>query len=115
VSSEGEPSVSEPSVAEASANTTSSVVLVSFGILGGIYLLFTVAWLITALRNPTQFQDPLGNAMFILGLWMAVAAPALWFGGVLVLVARSHPWRRILWIALGAAAFVPWPYLSWAR
>jgi hypothetical protein len=115
VSSEGELSVGEPSVAEAPADTTSPVVLVSFGILGGIYLLFTVAWLITALRNPTQIQDPLGNAMFILGLWMAVAAPALWFGGVLVLVARSHPWRRILWIALGAAVFVPWPYLSWAR
>jgi hypothetical protein len=115
VSSEGEPSVGEQSVAQAPANTTSPAVLVSFGILGGIYLLFTVAWLITALRNPTQFQDPLGNAMFVIGLWMAVAAPALWFGGVLVLVTGSHPWRRILCIALGAALFIPWPYLSWAR
>jgi hypothetical protein len=92
----------------------SSVALVGFGIFGGVYLLYSVAWLITALRNPTQIADPLGNAMFVLGLWLSVAAPALWFSAVLYLGKSSSVAKRMLFLLLGALVFIPWPYLSWA-
>lgn len=92
----------------------SSAALVGFGIFGGIYLLFSVAWLITALRNPTQIQDALGNAMFVFGLWLSVAAPAIWFGAVLYLGKEATVLRKMLFLVLGAVVLIPWPYLTWA-
>jgi hypothetical protein len=84
------------------------------GVLGGFYLLFSAAWIVTALRNPVQISDPLGSFMFITGLWMAAFAPAALFSATLVLGRhRSFLWRFAI-LALGAAAVIPWPYFSWA-
>lgn len=96
-----------------SASVGSSVALVATGVFAGIYLLFTVAWLITALRNPVQIADPLGNAMFVFGLWLAVAAgPAVF---VASLMAGSHRlWLRFVCLAVGAVVLIPWPYFTWA-
>lgn len=92
----------------------SSIALIGFGIFGGVYLLFSVAWLITALRNPTEILDPLGNAMFQLGLWLAVASPAIWFGAVLYLGRNSKVATKLLFLLVGVAVLIPWPYVSWA-
>ena len=73
-----------------------------------------MAWLIVALRNPVQIADPLGNAMFILGLWSAVAAGPLWCGGVIVLARRSSLVRRSVLFVVGILVLIPWPYLGWA-
>lgn len=84
------------------------------GVLGGFYLLFTAAWIVTALRNPVQIADPLGSFMFILGLWLAAFAPAAWFAATLVFgCRRSFLWRFAI-LALGAILVIPWPYFSWA-
>ena len=92
----------------------SSAALIGFGIFAGIYLLFSVAWLITALRNPTQIADALGNAMFQFGLWLSVAAPAIWLGAVLYLGKDKKVSTRLLYLLLGVAILIPWPYVSWA-
>lgn len=92
----------------------SSAALIGFGIFGGIYLLFSVAWLITALRNPTQIADPLGNGMFQFGLWLSVAAPAIWFGAVLYLGKDKKVATRLLFLLLGVVVLIPWPYVAWA-
>lgn len=83
---------------------------VLMGILGGIYLLFSAAWIVTALGDPVQIADPLGSFMFILGLWLAAAAPAAWFAAMLVFGRhRSFLWRFSM-LALGAILVIPWPY-----
>ncbi|MEY2699173.1 MAG: hypothetical protein RL720_1129 [Actinomycetota bacterium] len=92
----------------------SSAALIGFGIFAGIYLLFSVAWLITALRNPTQIADALGNAMFQFGLWLSVAAPAIWFGAVLYVGKNKKVATRLLFLLLGAVVLIPWPYVAWA-
>lgn len=92
----------------------SSAALIGFGIFAGIYLLYSVAWLITALRNPTQIADALGNAMFQFGLWLSVAAPAIWFGAVLYLGKDKKVSTRLLYLLVGVAILIPWPYVSWA-
>jgi hypothetical protein len=92
----------------------SSAALIGFGIFAGIYLLFSVAWLITALRNPTEIADVLGNAMFQFGLWLAVATPAIWFGAVLYLGKDKKVATRILFLLLGVVVLIPWPYVTWA-
>jgi hypothetical protein len=87
---------------------------VVLGVLGGIYLLFSAAWIVTALRNPVQIADLLGSITFMAGLWMAALAPAAWFAGTLVYGRRrSFLWRFIL-LTVGAILFIPWPYFSWA-
>lgn len=88
--------------------------LLAFGVLAGIYLLYSVAWLITVLRNPTQIADGFANFMFISGLWLAVLFPAAWFGATLWLGRGRSVWLRILFLVIGAAVLIPWPYITWA-
>lgn len=96
-----------------SGSVGDSIALVATGVFAGIYLLFTVAWLITALRNPVQIADPLGNFMFALGLWLAVAAGPATF--VASLIAGSNKlWVRFACLVVGAAVLIPWPYFTWA-
>ena len=47
--------------------------LIGFGVLGGLYLLYTVAWLISA--SVLAVADPASEVMRAL----AIVAPALWF------------------------------------
>jgi hypothetical protein len=112
----GKKSRKTPSVPDSSTATPglSSAALIGFGIFGGVYLLYTVAWLITALRNPTEIADVLGNAMFQFGLWLAVASPAIWFGAVLFLGKEKNVATRVLFLLIGAVILIPWPYISWA-
>ena len=84
---------------------------IALGVLGGIYLLFSAAWIVTALGNPVLIEDPVGSFMFVFGLWLAALAPATWFTAVLAFGRnRSFFWRFAM-LALGAAVVIPWPYL----
>ena len=96
------------------ATAGTNVDLIVTGVFAAVYLLIAVAWLIVALRNPIQIADPLGNAMFILGPWSAVAAGPLWCGGVIVLARRSSLVRRSVLFVVGILVLSPWPYLGWA-
>jgi hypothetical protein len=78
------------------------------------YLLIAIAWLIVALRNPLAIADPVGNAMFIVGLWASVAAGPLVCGGVIVLGRHLSLARRSALFILGIVVLIPWPYLGWA-
>jgi hypothetical protein len=91
-----------------------SVALVSTGVFAGIYLLFAIAWLITALRDPVHFADPLAEVMFIGGLWAAVLASPAVFIGVLSFTGSRPKAIRFLLLLVGALALVPWPYFTWA-
>ncbi|WP_394552454.1 hypothetical protein ACDF64_16580 [Agromyces sp. MMS24-JH15] len=86
-----------------------SVELVVLGVLGGVYLLYTLGWLLTAVRSDASGMGVLGDVMYRLGLWLAVAAPALWFG--LVSAVARRPRVRLAWLAAGAIALVPLPFI----
>lgn len=90
---------------------TSSLALVSLGIFGGIYLLYTVGWFIGVGRIQTPPADGLSEFMFSLGLWLAVAAPAVWFA-VTFWLTRTHPRARIGWLLLGVVLLAPLPFIS---
>jgi hypothetical protein len=108
------PSEAFPEEEEEARGGLSSGQGILMGVLGGFYLLFSAAWIVTALRNPVQISDPLGSFMFVTGLWMAAFAPAAWFSATLVLGRhRSFLWRFAI-LALGAVVVIPWPYFSWA-
>jgi hypothetical protein len=88
--------------------------LVVFGLFAGVYLLFSVAWLIIALNPPVAISDPVGSFMWVGSLWLATLGGVIWFLGTLALGAsRSVAWR-LLMLLVGAVILIPWPYLSLA-
>ncbi|MET0853812.1 MAG: DNA polymerase III subunit gamma/tau [Microterricola sp.] len=100
---EGEPSASDVAAA-------SSAALIVLGVLGGVYLLYTVGWVITAGRVPNGSADIVGGFMFDLGLWLAALAPALWFALSLWLTAVGSRWR-LFWLLLGVLVLLPVPFI----
>lgn len=103
VGAEGEPS-------DADAAAASSAALIVLGVLGGVYLLYTVGWVITAGRVPNGSADIVGGFMFELGLWLAALAPALWFALSLWLTAVGSRWR-LFWLLLGVLVLLPVPFV----
>ena len=96
------------------ATTNANVELIVTAVFAACYLLITVAWLIVALRNPLAIADPVGNAMFTLGLWAAVAAGPLVCGGIVVLAKHLSLLKQSMLFVLGILVLIPWPYLAWA-
>lgn len=92
------------------ATQPGSAELVMLGVLGGVYLLYSIGWLITAIGGAPELADPVAQFMYSLGRWFAVAAPALWFATVLWLAAE-HRRARLLWLMAGAVLLVPVPFL----
>lgn len=88
----------------------SSVLLVVLGVLGGIYLLYTVGWAVTAVRHAGAVAQ---GGMQIAGeveRWMATVASPLWFFAVLYL-SRGHRTARVIWLIAGALILAPWPFI----
>jgi hypothetical protein len=86
----------------------SPLTLVTMGVLGGVYLLYTVGWFIGASRIGVPASDPVAQFMFSLGAWLAVASPVVWFG-VTFWLTVSRPRARILWLLAGAVLLAPLP------
>ncbi|KQZ08654.1 hypothetical protein ASD23_09665 [Agromyces sp. Root1464] len=104
-----ESAVDEPEGADAAAQTGSAE-LVVLGVLGGIYLLYAIGWLITALGEAQIFADPVAQFMYGLGSWFAVIAAPLWFGTVLWLASGNRR-ARLVWLIVGAVLLVPIPFI----
>jgi hypothetical protein len=95
--------------APAERRQTGSAELLILGVLAGVYLLYTVGWLLTAVRTDAPGTSLVADAMYTLGLWLAVLAPALWFGLAYAVVSR--PSRRLLWLVVGAVVLMPLPFV----
>lgn len=89
----------------------STPMLVLVGVIGGIYLLYTVGWIIGGfnLQGSALFLVP--AVMYQAAVWAAVLAPALWFIAVWLLTRRSASWIRVIGFIAGAALLVPWPFV----
>jgi hypothetical protein len=90
---------------------TSSFLLVTYGILAGAYLLYTVGWVLgmghVNQANPDALAQIMSTALQVL----AIAAPALWYGGTLVLTQNRKPIVRLLLLLGGLIATVPLPFI----
>ena len=88
----------------------SSAALVGMGILGGMYLLYTIGWFIGVSRIDRPTSDPVAQFMFSVGTWLAVAAPLAWFGATFWLT-TNHPRARLAWLLAGVILLVPLPFI----
>jgi hypothetical protein len=85
-------------------------VLVSLGILGGIYLLYTVGWFVSWQRFTYVAASPLDEIAFSVQQALSLVAAPLWFIVVLVLTRDRKPTARLVWLLVGALVLVPWPF-----
>jgi len=93
---------------------TPAVLLVSYGILGGIYLIYTIGWVIAIQRlnqATVASSEALTQIMFLVSEVLAVASPAIWFGAAVILTRADKPLKRLLAILIGLVAVLPWPFV----
>ena len=105
-------SVVEPVETTAVAKpATGSFLLVSYGILAGAFLLYTVGWVIGVRQVVFVEVDTLSRILSVVAQVLAVASPAIWFGGSFVLTRGSKPVYRLLLLVAGLVATIPLPFI----
>ncbi|PCE13588.1 hypothetical protein AUC47_07180 [Microbacterium sp. SZ1] len=87
-------------------------VLLALGVVGGIYLLYSVGWVVGGLRLKPLANFFVADAMFLPWFVLAVAAPALWFLAGWVLTRGKATWIRLSVLLLGVVLLVPWPFVT---
>lgn len=121
-----EPPASEDAVLELGSSETfendestpqqlSAGALVLLGLIGGVFLLYTMVWFSWANAKSVENSLVAGGSGSIgailqqIVFWMAPVAPGLWFMSVLVLCRDSKLGKKLLWLLVGAAVLVPLP------
>lgn len=90
----------------------STAMLLVLGVLGGVYLLYTLGWVVGGLRLRPLASLIVADAMYLPWLVLAIAVPALWFLTVCVLTRGKAAWIRVALLLLGVVMFVPWPFVT---
>lgn len=90
----------------------STAMLLTLGIVGGIYLLYSVGWVVGGLRLKPLANLIVADAMYVPWFVLAVAAPVLWFLAVWVLTRAKATWIRVGLLLLGVVLLVPWPFVT---
>lgn len=83
--------------------------LITYGVLGGIYLIYTIGWVLTVAQGAPPRATVFDDIMFRVQQGLAVASPAIWFGAVFLLTRGRKPLVRLLWLLVGLAIVIPWP------
>ncbi|GAA3750028.1 hypothetical protein GCM10022239_26700 [Leifsonia bigeumensis] len=86
-----------------------SVLLIVFGILAGIYLLYAIGWGIHAFSHSVPVAGVFPVIMYQLGEFLAIVSPFLWAGAVWLLL-RKPAWR-LFWLFVGVLVLAPWPFI----
>ena len=90
---------------------TSSLLLIVYGVLAGVYLLYTLGWITSVVRTTLPVYDLLAGIMYQFGQFLAIASPALWLAAAVLLTRNRKPVVRLLWVVLGLVVVAPWPFL----
>lgn len=85
--------------------------LISLGVLGGFSLLYAVGWIIGGLRLQGTAEFLVAPLAYQVSLWLAVLAPLVWFGTVLLVTRGSRGWVRFTWLVAGVVLLLPWPFI----
>lgn len=100
-----------PDAAVEEPSGMSTAMLLSLGVVSGVYLLYAVGWAIGGARLQTFARFVVSDAMYVPWMWLAVLAPALWFIAAWVLTRGAAFWTRLLALLAGIALLVPWPFV----
>lgn len=84
--------------------------LVGMGVFGGVYLLYTVAWLVSASLLTVTGTGVAGFVSELMRV-LAIMAPAFWFAATLWLGQGSRNRTKFTWLLVGAVVLIPWPFI----
>lgn len=90
----------------------STPMLLILGVVGGIYLLYMIGWVVGGLRLQPLASFLVTDAMFLPWFILAIAAPALWFLATWVLTRGKASWVRVAVLLAGIVLLVPWPFVT---
>lgn len=90
----------------------SNAMLLVLGVVGGVYLLYTIGWVVAGLRLRPLASFLVDDAMFLPWFVLAIAAPALWFLASWVLTKGKAGWIRIAVLIAGVVLLIPWPFVT---
>lgn len=88
-----------------------AILVVTYGVIAGIYLIYTIGWVITVSRSLITLPTLFGEIMFQFGEFLAIASPAIWFAVVVVLTRNRPIALRLSALLLGLLVVIPWPFL----
>ncbi|MBN9240243.1 MAG: hypothetical protein BGO97_11055 [Micrococcales bacterium 70-64] len=91
-----------------------AALLVTYGILAGAYLIYTLGWVVSVQRYNTAnltSTEPLNAFMFGLGELLAIASPLLWFVSGLLLTRGRKPFVTLVALVVGLVVVLPWPFV----
>jgi len=111
-SAEFETAAQERRDAAASAPAAmSNTTLLFLGVFGGIYLLYTIGWLLGGMRLQLYALGAVPAPFYFGSFVLAAAAPVVWFAATYLLTRGVKAWQRFSWLSAGAVLLVPWPFL----
>ena len=87
-----------------------SALLIVFGIIAGVYLLYAIGWGLYAFTTTVPVAGVLPIIMYQFGEFLAIVSPFLWAMGAWILVKK--PVWRILWLFVGVLLLAPWPFIA---
>ena len=90
----------------------STPMLLIVGVIGGVYLLYTIGWIVGGLRLQPLASFLVSDLMFLPWFVLAIAAPALWFLASWVLTRGRASWIRVAVLLAGVVLLVPWPFVT---
>jgi hypothetical protein len=108
------PAVAQTATAEVAKPAVPAALLITYGVLGGAYLLYTAGWFASIVRlNAVRASsgEALSEIMFQLGEFLAIASPLFWFGAVFLLTRDRKLIVRLLWLLAGIVVLLPWPFV----
>jgi hypothetical protein len=83
---------------------------VLLAVFGGLYAVWTIAWVLAVVAAPTQQASSLLDAiMYQFGEFLAIVAAPLWFGVVWWLSAGAGTRPRLAWLVAGLVVLFPLP------
>jgi hypothetical protein len=83
---------------------------VLLAVFGGLYAVWTIAWVLAIVAAPTQQASSLLDAiMYQFGEFLAIVAAPLWFGIVWWLSAGAGTKPRLAWLVAGLVVVFPLP------
>lgn len=113
----GDARAAEAEVVDQGRPEVSNGALVSLGVFGGVYLLYTVGWFIVAQAYSTvnaltaAGSGSLGGILQQMVFWAAPFAPALWFVTAFALSRGKRTAQLAILLAVGAVVLLPLPML----
>lgn len=94
---------------ETDAAPSSPVRLVGTGVFAGVFLAYTVGWILSVQAIASPATDLFSEVMWQFGEFLAIVAGALWFASTTYLTRECRTVERFGWLGLGVLLLFPWP------